>query len=152
MKRKLLKGFSMLFLLLTVAFATAVASVNAQSTQRVSAHIPFDFIAGDKTLPAGEYIANSTDGSGSALRIQNATTGEGAFRLSNSIEPRRNKTEARMVFHKYGQTYFLAEVWSGGTGAGRQLIQSKRERAMNRELGSIAQRKYETVELVAVVR
>lgn len=151
MKRKILKGFSMLFVLLTVAFATAVASANGQSNQRVTAQIPFDFVAGDKTLPAGEYTVNSNDASGSALRIQNAKTGEGAFRLSNSIEARHNHTDARMVFHKYGQTYFLAEVWQGGTEAGRQLLQSKRERAMNRELGAVAQKRYETVELVAIV-
>jgi hypothetical protein len=75
--------------------------------------------------------------------------------MTDSIEAKRNnksQSKSRLVFHRYGQTYFLAEVWREGDSGGRKLCQSKKERAMKRELGALAQSKYETVELVAMLR
>jgi hypothetical protein len=62
---------------------------------------------------------------------------------------------ARLVFHRYGQRYFLAEVWNGADKVGRQLMKSRDELAIERELASIssksemAQSCYETVEVLA---
>ena len=46
----------------------------------------------------------------------------------------------------------VREVWTGGDSTGRQLLKSKQERSMEREIGSLAQNGYETVELVASLR
>jgi hypothetical protein len=45
MKKELLKGFTMLALLVIIAFATALVSANAQSAQKVTGDIPFDFVS-----------------------------------------------------------------------------------------------------------
>ncbi len=129
----------------------AVVSANGQSV-RVAAQVPFDFVVGDKALPAGEYNVNSIVQDGSALLIRNAEATDSAMRLTNSIVTKPNKSQSRLVFHRYGRTYFLAEVWRGGDSEGRQLLQSKQERAMKRELGAVAQHLYEKVELVAMLR
>lgn len=157
MKRELLKGFTMLMLIVVIALATAVASANAQSSNKVVADIPFEFVVGSQALPAGEYAVKASETT-NALTIQSADAKSSAIRLTNAIEPRRNKTHARLVFHRYGQRYFLAEVWSGANLTGRQLLRSREERAIERELASIASKSatarntYETVEVVATTR
>jgi hypothetical protein len=70
----------------------------------------------------------------------------------------KDKKHARLVFHRYGERYFLAEVWSGLDVSGRQLVKSQEERAIEQELanlatnGNSAAAAYEVVELVAIVR
>ena len=68
---------------------------------------------------------------------------------------------ARLVFHRYGERYFLAEVWNGVDNTGRQLRQSQEERAAAGELtlasannhaSSATQPTYETVEVLASLR
>lgn len=156
MKKELLKGFTMLVLVVVLAFATAVVSANAQSN-RVVADIPFEFSVGSKTLPAGEYSAKASD-TGCTIMVQSADEKDSAIRLTNSITPPNSKTHARLVFHRYGQRYFLAEVWSGADSGGRQLLESREERAIERELAMIsaksetAKTTYEIVEVVASLR
>ena len=149
MKRQVVKGLTMFVMMVTVGLATAVISANAQSQRRLVTNVPFEFVIGDKALPAGEYV--STSGS-AVLVIQGSENKETALRLTNSITSRSNKSEPRLVFHRYGQTYFLAEVWSGGDEQGRQLLPSKQERQMKREISRIAKSNYETIELVATLR
>lgn len=54
MKNLMLKLFALITLLVTIAFASALASVSAQTPgHNITASIPFEFNVGDKTLPAG---------------------------------------------------------------------------------------------------
>ena len=157
MKKELLKGFSMLVLLLVLALATAVASTNAQSSNKVVADIPFEFSVGYKTMPAGEYAVRTVTSSGNALMIQSADGKLAAVRLSDETERAKNNSHARLVFHRYGQRYFLAEVWNGIDKTGRQLLKSSEESAIERELANIAKSEspkdtYETIEVIASLR
>lgn len=150
MKKEILKGFTMLLLIVALALATAAVSVNAQSRNEVRASIPFEFVIGDKTLPAGEYNVRTI--TRDALMIQGTDNGKSAIRLSAATEESKKRTHARLVFHCYGQRYFLAQVWNGEP-VGRDLAKSKQERAIQRELASsLAQSRYETIEVVAVLR
>ena len=152
MKRQMVQGLTMLTLIVTVALGTAVVSGQGQSTVRVKAQIPFEFAVGDQALPAGEYSVRAGGNSGEVLMIQNAEASISTLRLANSIEPKRNKTEARLVFHRYGQNYFLREVWEGGDRTGHRLLESKQERAIKREMASVARNSYELVEIVATLQ
>ena len=158
MKKELLKGLTMLTLVVALALATAVVSANAQSSNKVVADIPFEFSVGYKTMPAGEYSVQAVSSAGNALLIQSRDAKTSALRLSDATEGIKNKAHARLVFHRYGERYFLAEVWNGADSTGRQLLKSLEERAIERELASIASTSdeagttYEIVEVVAVLR
>ena len=152
MRKEILKGFTMVVLTVALAFAAAVISANAQASTRLSAAIPFDFAVGNQTMTSGEYSVRSITNDASGLVIRNDDTGKSALRLSNSIEPERNKTQARLVFHRYGQRYFLAEVWPGGRSEGCELLESREERAIRHEFDRLARNTYETVELLATLR
>lgn len=147
----------MLTLIVAIAMATAVVS-SAQSTRQVVAHIPFEFVVGDKAMPAAEYRVRPAAALGKAILIQTADSNNAALRLTNTLEPIKNQTRARLVFHKYGRQYFLAEVWTGGDDSGLQLLKSRQERAIEREFETIASKTksapatYAIVEVVATVR
>ena len=155
MKKEFLKGFTMLTLIIAIALATAVASAHAQSSRMVVSNIPFEFIVGDQTLPVGEYRMAQTLTNG--LMVRSLNDDRSVIRLTRVLAP-SNKTQARLVFHRYGERYFLAEVWVGGDGEGRQLTKSRQERAIERELATIASKSeqaesaYKLVEVAAVYR
>ena len=153
MRNQVVKGITMLTMILAIAFATAVVSAQAQSAKTVISNVPFEFIVADSTLPAGKYRVNRSIGN--ALKIW--TTDAAAFRLTNEIQPSKDE-RARLVFHRYGDRYFLAEVWTGGGDPGRQLLKSRQERATEREMSSLASKTEqgecgpELVEVAAVLR
>lgn len=155
MSNQIFKSLTMLTLVVGLTLAAAVVSANGQSTSTlVTADIPFDFIVGDQTLPSGKYIVRSASDDGKALKISSRDGESSVVRLTNVADEKTKRRMARMVFHRYGQQYFLAEVWTGDT-YGRQLLKCKRERHLRQELasnGSKSEATYEVVEVVAQVR
>ncbi len=155
MEKQMLKGFTMFMLIVALAFVTAVVSANGQS-QSVKADIPFEFVVGDKTLGSGEYAIKSATAGGDAMMIRGENAKSSALRLTNAIEDKRNVGQVKLVFHRYGERYFLAEVWTGESG--HELLKSKHERAIEREFASIhskggsAQARYERVEILATLQ
>jgi hypothetical protein len=157
MANQIIKGLTMLMIVVALAFVAAVASANGQSEQAV-ANIPFEFVVGDKSLPAGEYGVGKLNASGEVLRIRSTEDTESAIRLTSPITRPSASNKSTLVFHRYANHYFLTQVWSAGETTGRQLMKSKQERAIEREMAAIssrsesAQSRYEIVEVVAVRR
>ena len=155
MAKQIIKGLTMLLLIVAVAFVTAVASANGQSRHDV-AKIPFEFVVGDKNLPAGQYDVTAMTANDAVLRIQSTEQNKSVLRLTQTITHGSPADKGKLVFRRYADQYFLAEVWSAGDTSGRQLMKSKQERAIERELASIpskgewAQSGYEIVEIAAV--
>ncbi len=160
MKKEFIKGLTMVTIIVVFAVASAVAA-NAQSSNqpanKVVANVPFDFSVGYKILPAGEYSVKTFAAGESGLLIESADEGTTVLRLSQAIEPGKNKAHARLVFRRYGERYFLAEVWNGADRTGRQLLRSQEETGVENEFASRAAslaatgstNTYETVEVLA---
>jgi hypothetical protein len=157
MKKQTLKAVTMLVSIIALAFATAVVS-NAQSrTQQLNADIPFDFVVGNKTLAAGQYSVRPISSDGGTL-VRSRDGRHSAIRLTNGVIADAPKKQASLTFRRYGNTYFLAQVWMVGSTEGREMIKSKAERAVERELArnsssnSLAQNaKPEIVTIIAEV-
>jgi hypothetical protein len=153
MKKQILKGVSILTLLVAVASVTAVATANGLS-DTLRANVPFEFIVGDKTMAAGEYRVTRIGQTAMTIAGREDT----AIRLSNPIESSKVQEQGKLVFHRYGENYFLAEVWTAGDTTGRKLMKSKQERQIAEQLartfskGELAQSTYEVVEIVAMVQ
>jgi len=158
MKKELLKGFTMLVLVAVLAFSTAIASGQSANANKVIANIPFEFNVGYKTMPAGEYTVETVVTAGDALLIKSADSTLCVLRLSEATSRIKDKKQARLVFHRYGDRYFLAEVWNGVDNIGRQLLKSEDERAVEREFAiASAEREashatYQRIEIAAVFR
>jgi len=154
MKRQIAKGLTMLMLVVGLAFASA-AVANGQSGRQMTARIPFEFVVADKTLPSGQYQVGNTGIGGDALAVRDVDGKNNVMHLTNNAGI-GNDMRSKLVFHRYGSTYFLSQVWIAGNG--RELTKSKQERAAERELKSIAAYRgetgpvYEVVELIATGR
>jgi len=47
------------------------------------------------------------------------------------VESKHGIPEPKLIFHRYGQTYFLSRIWTGES-MGRQLFESNREKEISR--------------------
>ena len=157
MQNQILKGLTMLMLVAAVALMAALVSAHAQSSS-VVADVPFEFTVGGKSLKAGEYSVRPFSANWDTLRISNQDSNDTAIRLTNTIEARIAPKQGKLVFHRYGQRYFLSEVWTPGERTGRQLQKCDEERTIERQLAAIsskselARNTYQTVEIVAMIR
>jgi hypothetical protein len=155
MTRQLIKGMTMLLLVVALALVSAVASAYGQSRTTTAANIPFEFAVGDKAMAAGHYTVSEATAGGQVVKIQGAE--ESVMRLTTSILNQPSQDKGRLVFRRYGNKYFLAEIWRAGESDGRQLLKSREEKAIARELASIRSKNkstenlYERIE-VALVR
>ena len=148
MAKQMIKGLAMSVLMVTLSLIT-VSATKAQTTRQV-ANIPFDFVVGSEELQAGEYRVEPASSTGMAMKISGDH--QAVFRLSSTITANRRAETGKLVFHRYGNRYFLAEIWTPGDSVGRELLKSKDEKAVERELATAkSSRRYERVE-VAVAR
>jgi hypothetical protein len=76
--------------------------------------------------------------SDSVLTIKNQDSYRTVNRLTNTIHAAKASNKAKLVFHRYGQNYFLSEIWKGGESTGRQSLKSKQERTMESQLAAIS--------------
>jgi hypothetical protein len=156
MKQQVLKSFSMLMLVVGLALGTAVVSAKGQSSTRVVADVPFEFIVADRTLPSGNYSVSTMFDNGHGLLIRSRDGKASAVRISTPLIGNGKESKARLVFHRYGQTYFLAQVWNGDPN-GLELRRCNKERALQRGQSNLAKadfptQGYELVEVVAALR
>jgi hypothetical protein len=101
----------------------------------IHANIPFDFVVRGKTLPAGRYDIRRINDQPDGLIIENARNRkEHTMFNTESIGGTRSPSHGELIFHRYGETYFLAQIWSGQDYDGRQLPPSHEERNLRREV------------------
>ena len=112
----------------------AIATVNAQTPTGAEVSIPFDFTAGKANLKAGSYTITRV--SEKTLKIRSAD-GENSVLVNAplTIGARDFKSGERLVFNRYGNDYFLTQVWLT-IEQGRQLFPSRAEQAAARELAN----------------
>jgi hypothetical protein len=105
-----------------LAILNVPAPALAQST-RMIVTIPFDFHVGAKTLPAGSYIVNRQ---GEAIQISDSR-GHTAFVISSAVPNPAAKLDNQLVFNRYGDDAYLAEVRWLGYSTGRGLAKTTNE-------------------------
>jgi hypothetical protein len=118
----------------------------AQLGMTLKADVPFEFAAGKAVLPAGQYIIRqATSAAEPVLLLQAEEHGPAVLVLSIPEGSLVTPEQSKLVFHRYGDKYFLAEVWATGRNTGWQILPSRREReaskmARNEVVTILAQR------------
>jgi hypothetical protein len=109
--------------LLAALLATSTAF--GQSSQSATiADIPFAFTVANLTFPAGRYTLTRLGET--TLRISSRHN-QGTVVLTHAAEGKAPDSKGKMVFHRYGESYFLAEVWVAADAAGRTVFPSRAE-------------------------
>jgi hypothetical protein len=133
MKKQILSVCAAFLLIAAVGAVTAPA----QSGNRLEANIPFDFIIGGKTLPAGTYAVTSPVESQNSVRlIRSAETRAAAVVMTVPTEPKTNRGPNQLVFHRYGDSYFLSQIWGDDGKVAQALPKSKLERELMASAGT----------------
>lgn len=107
--------------------------LSAQTRHMIVVDVPFDFNVLDRHLPAGTYTLTS-ETPNSAILIRNEKDGAAMFALAFSAQTASVRNEPRLVFHQYGDQYFLRDIWYSGTDQGRELKVSKVEQLVARSM------------------
>jgi hypothetical protein len=122
-----MKNYAIIALVACVAFVT-LAATPSHAQALIKADVPFSFSAGYGVLPAGEYnIAPS--GLGQVMLLSNGRRGV-ELMTPKTTDWRDNVSAPKLVFHRYGDEYFLAEIWTTADDCVRALSVHPRERQL----------------------
>lgn len=115
--------FSMLGL---CVLAIMVAAPSYAEPGGVKAKVPFEFVVGSRTFPAGEYRIVTVP---HRVDIRDANGRKLAVVLANEISEGSVGENGKVIFHCYGEKCFLSEVWSPDYEQG-QIVSSQSEQEL----------------------
>jgi len=125
MTTKIINTLTGLVLLLAVAAPLHAGSI---LNHEMTVSVPFGFIAGDKSLPAGDYSVQVNPERGSVVLHQEGQSP--LMLLTNQRESTNTSPRGKLVFKRYGANFFLSEVWNQDNATGQALTPSAAEKEM----------------------
>lgn len=104
----------------TRVFAVAAALVLAVLSLGSVAHaqnllvvnVPFDFAAGGATLPAGQYYVEQLSRGPVVMIKEISGHAAAAMAMTKPAQPKTEQAKSVLVFNRYGEDYFLSEIWN----------------------------------------
>jgi hypothetical protein len=125
MKRQFLVSIA-----IAVFAITFTTNADAQTARTVRANVKFDFQIGDRVYPPGTYwIESISRQSDNILKIRSVgeVNEQQIITVNHSIA--RERQTPKLVFEKYGETYFLTQIFleSGDWGYSIRPSRGQRE-------------------------
>jgi hypothetical protein len=116
--------------LLTCALALGAFASSAQAFAQhtVKVEVPFAFQSDNKAMPAGTYRIDMP--STHLMLINGGTSASTRFAITEPDERAKTLNVSKVVFRRYGDRYFLHEVWLAGETTGHQCITTKAEKQL----------------------
>jgi hypothetical protein len=122
-------------LLMPFAVLLVFAASDAMA-QKLVADIPFSFTACTQEMPSGRYnVRPMTSATDKLLLIRSDDSKSGEIVCTQAVQSRKPASGGKLVFNRYGDQYFLAEIWFAGELSGNQVVKSEREEALIKEFG-----------------
>lgn len=108
--------------------------VKAQNRELI-AEIPFNFTVCTRQLPAGKYkVLPMTSATTNLLLVRSEDNRSAEIACTHDIRGNKQVSTGKLIFNRYGNQYFLAELWFPGEITGHEIYKSDREEAVIREL------------------
>jgi hypothetical protein len=111
-----------------------IAALHAQD-RTVTANIPFAFYAGSTAMPEGAYRVEALSGGG-VMYLRATEKGVSASKAITSWTMNASSKDdgkpPRLVFHRYGDVYFLSQIWTGNGSLGHGVAVTQREKELER--------------------
>ncbi|HYL38430.1 MAG TPA: hypothetical protein VEV17_21105 [Bryobacteraceae bacterium] len=108
--------------------AALAAGVTQAQSAELKANVPFSFMLGKQALPAGTYHVDQSKNSN--LVIVHSTGGPTVPITVIRATSSSTQEVSKLVFHRYGDRYFLAEIWTRGSDNGWRLSRTSLEREL----------------------
>jgi len=116
-------------------FAAAVLAVPlcAQVASTARADIPFEFAVWNTTAAPGTYAITFQSG----FSVVQLAGSQSYYLQTSSIRSYTSPQEPKLVFHRYGDQYFLSQIWT--TSTRRDFSMSRKERELKKIAAAAAQ-------------
>ena len=136
---------------LVALLALSIAPLAVSATgiaAKLTAEIPFDFIAGNQSMPAGKYTLTKSATPG-VMEIRSDENNAHAFIVVRGEQANQAPAASRLEFRRYGDQYFLGGIWTEAMTAGYKVVPSRSEREAGEKAKFLAGRPVKP-EVVAV--
>lgn len=110
--------------------APGYTAIAQSSTIHEVANVPFDFRSGSHLMPAGKY--EITKLSDHILLLRGTDQDRSQVVPAFDAISMKVQDHGKLVFHRYGNQYFLYQVWSQGRSEGFQVPKGHTEKEMLR--------------------
>lgn len=111
----------------TLVMLSGMAAAQLHSNSRIVAQVPFEFVAANMVVPAGECVVQPTNMNGKTLMIRNAEAKVALFSAWSPAEGQQRASNYALVFNHYGDRYFLSGIRLEGSKFTYRLPESKAE-------------------------
>jgi hypothetical protein len=126
--------------ILATFMLTFAAQAQTSGPVHLKATIPFEFQVGNQVLAAGEYTVTCLNPT-SPNRILNLSTKDGSKVVIQTSDTKGKPGDnARLVFHRFGDKYFLSQAWLAADESGLAIQKSRSEKEMERQLAGVKPR------------
>ena len=115
---------------LMLLFVPIMAAAQLQPSERIVTQVPFSFVVANTVIPAGECTIQNVDEQGWRLTVSNRDAKVNIFVLASAGLQKKAPAVSSLVFHKYGNRYFLSEVKIGNSREVYTFHQGKLESEM----------------------
>jgi hypothetical protein len=106
---------------------SGLMSAQSLTNWRVVAQVPFEFVVNNQIIPAGDCVVNTSGMDGQVLAIGNFRAHKSALAMSSRVEIKAASGDTVLVFHQYGDRYFLSSIRLEGSDRTYKLPESRGE-------------------------
>ena len=117
MNKELIHNFSLILLAAATGYARDAGMV---------AQVPFPFHVGDSMLSAGRYTVDPGAIPGT-LQVRSMDSRAVVTIVCHGVQSLTAPDRGTLIFTKYGDQYFLFQVWTADSNRGHELRKSHRE-------------------------
>ena len=130
-------GKLLLALCLLTVGGGVVANAQIDTGVTIRGDVPFTFMVGDTTLPAGKYEIRTLDDMPGVLELRSVSghTVVNVDAESVKTKDERIASKCELVFDKVGDRYFLSQVFVAGSSSGSELAKSRMEKRLEGDGG-----------------
>jgi hypothetical protein len=129
MQKQILKAATILSLVVALTITFAAVPAAAESFGSIRVDVPFDFTAGHSVFAAGKYTIRPAGGYTNGVMLITSEDGKASALLSTHYaQSAQSRNESVVIFHRYGDQYFLFQLWAVGDTTGSEIPKSSLER------------------------
>jgi hypothetical protein len=106
---------------------SGLMAAQSLASSTVVAQVPFEFMANNKIIPAGECTIRSADMDARILTVRNVGAKTSLLAQASRGEVKQAADSTVLVFKHYGNQYFLSEIRLEGSNQTYKLAPSRAE-------------------------
>jgi hypothetical protein len=125
-------------LILVVGLFLIPSGTEVLGQTQLMADIPFEFTICQREMAAGKYYVRVGNlGNPRVLVVRSEDNSSVEVVCTRDVQANKRAEMGKMIFNRYGDQYFLSEIWLPGETIGSQLLKSEKEAALIKKRGKV---------------